>query len=90
MSRVLRKTILVYLSKSITIADIFPYWETDLLCIFNIVKDIIYDLIRGMSKMMMQSLKVKKSCYKTYRIENIMLENVSSYNLEVTSKVESS
>ena len=43
MSRGFRETVLVYLSKSITMTDTFLYWETDLLCIFNIVKDMTYD-----------------------------------------------
>ena len=58
MNRVLRETGLVYFFKSTTIVDIFSCWKTDLLHIFNIVKDMIHDLIRGMSKIMIQSLKV--------------------------------
>ena len=58
MSRVFRKTTLVHFSKSVTIADMFLYREKDLLHIFNIVKNMTYDLIRDMSKIMIQSLKV--------------------------------
>jgi len=56
--RVFRETVLVHLSKSVIIADMFLCWEMNLSCIFNIIKDMTYDFIRGMSKMMMQSLKV--------------------------------
>jgi len=55
---VFRETALVHLSKSITMVDIFLCWKIDLLHIFNIVKDITHDFIRGMSKMIMQSFKV--------------------------------
>ena len=43
---------LVYLSKSATIANIFMCWKIGLFCIFNIVKDMMNDLIRDMSKIM--------------------------------------
>ena len=89
-SRVFRKTALVYLSKSAIIADIFLCQETDLLCIFNIVKGMMCNLIRDMSKMIMQSLKVQVSYYKTHRIGDIMLKNVSSYNLDIVPKIVSS
>ena len=58
MSRVFRKTTLVHYSKSVTIADMFLYCKKDLLHIYNIVKNMTHDLIRGMFKIMMQSLKV--------------------------------
>ena len=80
----------MYLSKSVTTANIFLCWEIDLLCIFNIVKDMMYDLIRGISKMMIKSLKVQVSYYKAYKIRNIMLENASPYNLDVVPEVEDS
>ena len=89
-SRVFRKTILIYLSKSVTIVDMFLCQEMDLLHIFNIVKDITHDLIKDMFKTTMQSLKVQVFCYKIYRIGNIILENVSSYNLNVALEVKSS
>ena len=62
----------------------------DLLCIFNIIKDMTYDFIRGISKMTMQGLRVQVSYYKTRRIEDIMLENTSLYNLDIAPKVRSS
>ena len=68
----------------------FLYWKKDLLHIFNIVKNMTHDLIRGMFKIMMQSLKVQLSCYKAYKIGNIMLENASSYNLDVAPEVRGS
>ena len=58
MNSILRETVLVYLSKSVTIADMFLCQKIDILYIFNIVKNITYNLIRDMSKTMMQSLKV--------------------------------
>ena len=58
MSRVFRETVLIHFSKSIIMADMFLCWEMNFLCIFNIIKDMIYDLIRGMFKIMIQSLKV--------------------------------
>ena len=51
MNRILRETILVHLFKSTTIANIFLYWKIDLLCIFNIVKDIMHEFIRDIFKM---------------------------------------
>ena len=38
----------------------------------------------------MQNLKVQISCYKTYRIRNIILKNMSPHNLGVAPKVRSS
>ena len=39
--------------------------------------------------MMMQSLKDQVSCCKTHKIEDIILENTSSHNLDITPKVRS-
>ena len=50
VNKVLRETMLVYLSKSTTTTDIFLCWEMDLLCIFNIVKNMIYNFVRYISK----------------------------------------
>jgi len=83
-------TRLVHFSKSITIADIFIYWEMDFFHIFNIVKNMTHNIIRGISKIIMQCFKVKMSYCKTHKIGNIMLENVSSYNLDVAPKIGSS
>ena len=49
----LKKTALVYLFKSATIADMFLYWEMNLLCIFNVVKNMTHDFIRDISKVTM-------------------------------------
>ena len=40
--------------------------------------------------MTMQGLRVQVSYYKTRRIEDIMLENTSLYNLDIAPKVRSS
>ena len=39
---------------------------------------------------MIQDLKVQMSCCKTHKIENIILKNASSHNLDIASKVRSS
>ena len=40
-----------------------------------------------MFKITMQSLKVQVSCCKTHRIRDIILENASSYNLDITPNI---
>ena len=62
----------------------------DFLYIFNVIKDITYDFIRDMSKIMMQSSKVQVSCHKTHKIGNIMLENANTHNLDIASNIKSS
>ena len=47
---ILRETVLVYISKSAITAAMFLYWEIGLLHIFNIVKNMIHDFIRDISK----------------------------------------
>ena len=68
----------------------FLYQKTDLLCIFNIVKNMVYDFVRCMSKMMIQGFKVQMSYCKTHRIRNIMLKNASLHNLDIIPKVKNS
>jgi len=51
-SRVFRKTVLVYLSKNVTIADIFLCWKIDLFYIFNVIKDMTHGFIKYVSKTM--------------------------------------
>jgi len=53
VNRVLRKTALIYLSEGITIVDMLLYWKIDLLHIFNVIKDIMRDFIKYVSKTMM-------------------------------------
>jgi len=38
--------VLVHLFKSVTIANIFLYWKIDLLCIFNIIKNMMHEFIK--------------------------------------------
>ena len=65
----------------------FLYWKMNLLYIFNVVKDITHNFIRGIFKITMQSLKVWISYCKTYRIENIMLKNASLHNLDIIQRL---
>ena len=78
---------LIHLSKSVTTADMFLCWKTDLL---YIIKDIMHDFVRCMFKTMVKGLKFQMSCCKTYNIRNIMLKNVSSHNLNIALKIRSS
>jgi len=68
-------------------ANIFLCWKTYLFCI---IKDIAYHFIRDMFKIIIQSLKVQISYNKTHRIRDIILKSISSHNLDITPKVQSS
>ena len=58
------------------------------LYLLNIIKNIMYDFVRYMFKIAMQSLKAQVSCCKTHRIKDIILKNTNSYNLDIISKLE--
>ena len=58
------------------------------LYLLNIIKNIMYDFVRYMFKIAMQSLKAQVSCCKTHRIKEIILKNTNSYNLDIISKLE--
>ena len=57
---------LVHLSKSITIIDIFLYWKIDLLYIFNIIKDITHNFIK--KTCVKKQCKVSKSRYLVIKL----------------------
>ena len=87
-NRVHGKTMLVYLLQSVTVANMFFVLENgSSLYLLNIIKNIMYDFVRYMFKIAMQSLKVQVSCCKTHRIKDIILKNTNPYNLDIIPKI---
>jgi len=79
VNRIFKKTVVVHLSKNTTTINIFLYCEIDFFHILNIFKNMTYNFIKYIFKMM-----------KTHKIKDIVFKNVSSYNLDIAPKIGSS